>query len=129
MEWIFTAKVSLEDIKKRLDEKKWLIFDTTRNKGRIKKDDRILVYHAGEGRQKFIASFTLDSEIIRKGEFDYYVELKDEKIWRKFVPIKPMIQSLSFVKNKNFWGTALQNGVIEISKEDYNSIFARKDQS
>ena len=38
------------------------------------------------------------------------------------VPVKPMLEELSFVKNPKHWGMAFRNGKFEISAEDHGKI-------
>ncbi|HEY8102726.1 MAG TPA: EVE domain-containing protein [Burkholderiaceae bacterium] len=40
----------------------------------------------------------------------------------KAVPIRPLIEQLTFISNKNKWGVAFRFGHIEITKEDFELI-------
>lgn len=40
----------------------------------------------------------------------------------KDVPIRPLIDSLSFIKNKTSWGYVFRFGLVEVPKEDFDLI-------
>lgn len=126
MEWIFTASGDDDKIKKRFDEKSWPIYHFTRNRNRVKTRDLVVIYHAGANRQNFVGNFTVDSDLKPKDGFDYYLDLKNSSWWENKVPISTLVPKLTFIKNKNFWGASLQNGVVTISKKDYDIIISQR---
>lgn len=41
------------------------------------------------------------------------------------IPVKPMLEDLSFIKNPRYWGMAFRRGQFEISEDDYKRIAAQ----
>lgn len=81
-------------------------------------------YRSGEILQQFTA-------IARVGEGLYQVEMTPTfKPWRQrveFLPcqpasIRPLIQDLSFIRDKGHWGLVFRRGLFEIPKDDYLRI-------
>ncbi len=84
-------------------------------------------YPNGQPLQHFTAIGVVDT-----GEV-YQVEMTDDfKPFRVNVtflkateaPIKPLIESLSFIKNKTHWGSAFRFGYVEVPAEDFQLIAA-----
>ena len=105
---------------------------------KINKDDRILyyspnrIYKKKDKLQSFTACGTVTDNNI------YKVKIGEEfEPWRrdvkfdkdiKPVKIKPIINELSFIKNKDKWGVYFRSGIIEIKKEDYEVIIRELNQ-
>jgi hypothetical protein len=100
---------------------------------RLKAGDRVAMYSPrtsypdGEVLQAFTAIGTITS-----GEV-YQVEMSPDfipyRVDVQFVecneaPIKPLIESLSFIRNKTHWGSAFRFGYVKIPAEDF-AIIAR----
>jgi hypothetical protein len=100
---------------------------------RLKAGDRLLMYSPrtsypdGETLQAFTAAGE-----VRSGDV-YQVEMSpDFKPYRVDVdfvecnetPIKPLIEELSFIRNKTHWGAAFRFGFLKIPAEDFARIAA-----
>ncbi len=126
MNWIFTTNGSEEEINKQFSDKCWPIFHFTRNRKKVNAGDLVVVYHAGYKRQNFVGSFSLNSALVKKDDLDYFLRIRNCYLWEKSIPIKQMVPELSFIKNKLYWGTSLQNGVITLPKKDYDKILSKR---
>ena len=66
----------------------------------------------------------VDDEIYQVDESESFKpfrrKVKYEKV--KDAPIAPLIESLSFIKNKKSWGYVFRFGLVEIPKEDFDLI-------
>ena len=105
-----------------IKDKRWSIGYHTGFRKKLKKDDQILLYLSGKNNMKFFASGILDSECVCESKFYSYVSIRNIKIFKKEIFIKPIIKKLKFIKNKKYWGLYMQNGIVKISKRDYNTI-------
>jgi len=98
---------------------------------RISKGDRIVFYspreslRAGEPVQQFTAIGEVTDDA------PYQVEVTpDFQPWRRAVtffdadaaPIKPLIEQLSFISNKQQWGFPFRRGLFEVSEADFAAI-------
>jgi hypothetical protein len=98
---------------------------------RMQKDDMIIFYSpralpdATEKLQTFTGLGQIADDII------YRVELSPElKSFRRKVnfrkvketPLRPLIQHLSFIRNKKHWGFIFKLNLIQIPKEDFDII-------
>ncbi len=100
---------------------------------KIKKGDRILYYSPNKvfGKRDNLKSFTAVGKVVDNNI--YKVKIDDTfEAWRKdvefdkeikSVKIKPIIEDLSFIENKEKWGVYFRSGVKEISKTDYEVIY------
>jgi predicted RNA-binding protein len=101
----------------------WLIGKKTINRYKLSKGDKVLFYLAGEEGKKFLGSAELTSNLISdKLTLNDYVKVKDIDFWTNFIPIKGMVDDLSFIKNKAHWGLHFQGGIISIPELDYKLI-------
>jgi len=50
------------------------------------------------------------------------VDLADVEAWKTPKPIKDLLPSLNFIKDKKNYGLSLRQGVRKISEKDYNTI-------
>ncbi len=124
------ATISHEHVKKGVKEG---IFQVCHGKigplSRLKKGDGIIIYSP---KEQFLGSvpcqeFTalgevVDEEIYQVDMGDGFTPFRrrvryDEKFSN--VPIKPLINSLSFITNKSSWGMAFRYGLLKIPKEDF----------
>lgn len=98
---------------------------------RLKKDDWIVFYspktsyEGGEPLQAFTAIGQVSDDEL------YQVEMAPGFVpWRRDVdfkpcvetPIRPLIDDLSFIKDKSRWGYMFRFGLFEIPKEDFEKI-------
>jgi len=137
LRWIFVMteysnyyNAPIEEILKELSiENKWKIGLNTIYKYKLSKDDKLIFYVSGKGRMYFIASAVLDSKFIYEGEYYHgYVKIRNMNFFDKPVFIKPILDKLSFIKNKKHWGIGFQKGIIQISKIDYDNIISETEK-
>ena len=129
--WIGVA--SREHVKNGVE---WGIAQVCHGKGgplkRMKAGDGIIYYSSVEafGKKDACQKFTAIGKI-KEGE-PYQFEMSKNFIpWRRDVAfnkeakdadIKPLIEKLSFIKNKDRWGFPFRWGCFEIQKEDFQII-------
>jgi len=105
---------------------KWRIGKRTANRGQLAKDDKVLLYQAGEEGKKFVGTATLFSNLqISSEEISDWVAIGNIEFWKKIIPIATLLCQLSFIKNKNKWGLYFKGGIIKISEEDYNTVISK----
>lgn len=98
---------------------------------RLKKDDWIIYYSPvktfGDNKplQAFTALGQVEDDIIyqfsMREDFMPYRRKVDYK-HVKDTPIRPLIESLTFIKNKVSWGYVFRFGLVEIPKSDFDLI-------
>jgi predicted RNA-binding protein len=117
---------------------------SARHKGTIQEvrpGDKLLIYVVSTRLEKeiipskIVAAYEVSSELFedrtmifkpnRKGEpYPLRVKLKEVKIFPTPVEFKPMIQRLTFIKNKKKWSGHIQGKAMrEIPAEDYELLF------
>jgi predicted RNA-binding protein len=98
---------------------------------RLKKDDWIIFYSPKTSYKdgEVLQAFTAVGQV--KDEELYQVQMAPNFVpWRrnvefkkcKQVPIKPLIDGLSFIKDKNYWGYMFRFGLFQIPEEDFEQI-------
>jgi hypothetical protein len=98
---------------------------------RLKAGDMLAMYSPRESYpdgpvlQAFTAIGTIKSGDVYQVEMS--PEFKPYRVDVKFVscndaPIKPLIERLSFIKNKTHWGAAFRFGYIKVSEQDFAHI-------
>jgi predicted RNA-binding protein len=132
----------------RLSKKVWGISERTPHRAALATNDRIIIYIGGqrEHSQTFAAAARVASSAFRihgtdvsridaprdsgKIRSGYAIRLDNIIAFKKPVPIKPILDKLSFVKIpfSNRWGAAVRAGVRKISKEDYDLILSLADR-
>jgi predicted RNA-binding protein len=105
----------------RIKTKRWDLYKRTSHRLNIRKEDKILFYLARYPRRKFVANAVLSSKV-REEDEEFSVGLNKIKIWKRQIPIRPLIESLEFIKNKNKWGGYMQGGIVKITKKDFDKI-------
>lgn len=80
-----------------------IIFDSPRTGAR-----------SGEPVQRFTGIAELSEESPRRAKF----------MAAKEVPVKALIESLDFIRNKKSWGVTFRRGIFEIGEADYQRIAA-----
>ncbi len=111
-----------ELLKKTEASLKWTIGKRTHNRSKLSKGDAILFYQGRDESQKIFGSAELASQLQQINESENYVEIRYFVVWDKPVKIKPLINKLSFIKNKKHWGLYLHGGIVKISEKDHNLI-------
>lgn len=124
--WIFVIKNTDEEFEKRMKEKSWPIYSYTVNRKRIRPGDKIAFYKAGEGNKIILGISETSSEIkAQEGGIDFTVSLRNIDVWNKPILMKPLVDKLDFIDNKDQWGRYMQGGVVSISKKDFETISAK----
>lgn len=128
--------------KYRLNRGEWGLGLRTKNRRSLAPGDKVLIYLSGtrENGRHFIAECKVSSDVFsvpgslaqvldapdRLGNSPaaFSVELSGVKYFRKPIPIAPMREKLSFIKQPKSkkWGAFMQGGVILITPKDYQVI-------
>ncbi len=128
----FKGKIAFEILNERIDEKKWLIFDKTRDKEHLIIGTKIIFYIAG--KFKFSKSFYAIGEIqeIEKSddfydpEYNQYVSqfitFKVTKLFSKPIDIRSIKEKLNFIRKPKYYGLDLIGGVKIIQRQDFELI-------
>ncbi len=142
--WLFTVVQKKTDsgilapdevLKQRLTDKFWGLGERTPNRRYLQKGDRV-VFYVGIPFVTFAASATLATDSFALSEDqkekyshgkafyrnDYGVMLEDIQYWETPRPVKDLIPSLKFIKNKENWGAYFQGGVRQLSEDDFQAI-------
>ena len=59
-------------------------------------------------------------------KFPLRVKIKPVQIFKEPIQFKPLIPSLSFIKNKKMWSGSIRTAMREIPEEDYKLITSMK---
>jgi hypothetical protein len=98
---------------------------------RLKKGDWLIYYSPVQtfGDKEPLQSFTAlgqieDDEIYQFTMSDNFQPYRRRVSYKKVVdaPIRPLIEKLSFIKNKQSWGFVFRFGLIEIPEKDFEAI-------
>jgi predicted RNA-binding protein len=144
--WIFTVKddkieqeriKGIEIYKRRMSDSFWGFSGKSRNRSSLKKGDHVVFYLAGSGGQKFVGTCTLASDWYKLGvedksrldhgtffRADYGVNLANVKVWPSAADIRPLVSTLAFITNKDYWRSHLQGSIREISEKDCKRIIS-----
>ena len=135
-------KCAADIINSRLKEKKFPLYEKTPFLNEIKKNDEVVFYLAGTGKnsQSFVASAKISLiEIFNKNEVIdpdnknqiviKYLNFENIKFFKKSINIKSIFDNLNFIKNKKHYGTNLVGGIAKINFDDFNLINKKPDQS
>jgi hypothetical protein len=127
-------EIAYEIFRKRIEEKKYPLYLRTPHLNEIRKKDEVVFYIAGgnTNSQTFVASAeialidNLTDTIVdpdkKKNIVIKYLTLENILIFKEPKKIKPIIDKLSFIKNKKHYGTNLAGGVTKINREDFDII-------
>ncbi|MCA9944440.1 MAG: EVE domain-containing protein [Anaerolineales bacterium] len=133
-----------EIIKELLSQEYWLMSDRTRNRRRIKAGDQVLFYAAGLGNGVFMAQAAVvaapvpftprsPSELITELGYVfpamYRFQIANPTYFTPPIAAKPLVEKLSFIRNKQRWGGYFQGGSIEIPQEDFALIRQQNEHS
>ncbi|MGB1262816.1 MAG: hypothetical protein ACPG52_07910 [Cognaticolwellia sp.] len=136
-----TRRVPAHDvIMNRLHQGKWPIYSGTSFKDKLSVGDKCLIYVGGyrDKCRHIVASATIDKfendntlidgdDILTKVPLKI-LTFKDIEFYLKPVNIKLFIDELSFISNKQYWGTSLQGGCKIMSETDFNLIDCQNDK-
>ena len=123
--------------KRRIDEKKWPMYWSTKYQSTIKDGDKLIFYIAGVNkfRQCFVASAkvekvekisnekeaTIDPDKVQ-AQVTSYIHITDIKLFKEEVFIKNILSNLNFIQNKKNYGLYFVGGVTKIDEESNNFI-------
>lgn len=130
-----------EDIAKVLAGRgMWLASRFTPFRRLYKAGDHVLLYVAGRGARYFIGDAEIgghiedaNAEDIATAEalgldgFREKIPLSKAAIWKESVPIKPLVEKLSFIKDKRNYGLHLRQAATRINREDYDRLMQHAD--
>ncbi len=129
------AVLSAQDIVATLlKHEKWLFSRGTAKVRYLKAGDRVVVYAAGKGNRCFVGNFTLKTMPIEEDNdhstelksllryFPLSCQIKEASLWAKSLPIKDILDDLSFIGDKKNYGLYLRQGMRELSEGDYAVI-------
>lgn len=130
--------LATEIVQGLLTSKYWLLGGRTPNRGRIRISDKVIICAAGLANRVFLAIALVASpaepisrrvkkaipeELIEKFSFEYpnlySLELAEPAFFNKPIPVKQLLDRLSFIKNRNSWGSYFQGGHLRIAEEDF----------
>ena len=141
--WIFVANYwklpdgswldSRDIVRTRTEQRFWGLGEKTPNRKSVSRGDKLVFYAGGGESQVLMGTATLTSDPyvpsaerltqVPLGEPDknpdYGVDLDDVELWAVPKPMRDLVPHLSFIQNKDFWGTYLQGGIRSISPADY----------
>ncbi len=128
------AIAAAEMIQLRVANKQWEIYQRTKFKDALKKDDICLFYSAGRkvGSKNILGEGTVKTIHLKPiCNIDYvnheeplkYIEFSKTIIYSQPIDIKKKLDLLGFIPpNRQKWGVVFMNGCRKISKEDYITI-------
>ncbi len=144
--WIFVANYwklpdgswldSRDIVRTRAEQRFWGLGEKTPNRKSVSRGDKLVFYAGGGESQVLMGTATLASDPyvpsaerltqVPLGEPDknpdYGVDLDDVELWAMPKPMRELVPHLSFIENKQFWGTYLQGGVRSVTADDYAII-------
>jgi predicted RNA-binding protein len=121
-----------EILKTRLEDGIWGLGERTPNRKNLAAGDKV-VFYEGNPTKSFVASATLKSKSFQlsadererfshdKALFttEYGVYLEDIQLFENPIPAEQVVDSLSFIENKEYWYSYFQGGTREIFEIDY----------
>ena len=122
--YIFTINDTDKELKRRLDLKKWPVFKKTQFADDLKKGDRIVIYEAGDGKHRFIASAIVKS-LSRDNFENRFVDIDEIDVWAKPLDIKKMFGELEIIRNQSHYGVYLAGGIKKLTHHDYDFIISK----
>lgn len=124
-----------EILKTRLEDGFWGLGERTPNRNNLEVGDKV-VFYEGNPTKSFVASATLKSRSFKlssdeRNKFshdrslfttEYGVYLEEIHQFENPIPAEQVIDSLSFIENKEYWYSYFQGGTREIFEKDYFAI-------
>ena len=139
--FLLDRKVSVIDIKDELLKNGfWGFGETVPLKNKLRIEDEVLIYLAGDKRREFVAAATIQTGIqpILKGskEDEVFsklgiaflkekVALKNVRMFERKVKIIHLLEKLQFVRDKKNYGLHLRLSIVRICHEDFNLILSQ----
>lgn len=142
--WIFVVRdrrdlgLTADDILTiRTTDKFWALNKNTRNREKIRKGDRVVF---SNGAKEFIGSAILTSDSFElseeenkrmsHGKFltDFGVNLNDIKKWKDPKQVDKLVNTLSFIHNKQHPESYFQGGIKSITREEFEAITGLHDE-
>ena len=146
--WIFNVKgdkignkrlEGIEIYKQRMFDAFWGIGERAHYRSALKKGDEVVFYLGGRNGQKFLGACVLASSFNKLGQQEkkklthppffkatHGVKLTGTDIWDIPISIRPLMESLQFIRNKTDWGSHLQGSIIPVSEEDFDTIISAR---
>jgi len=110
----------IKDIIGRDQSALWEIGKKTVNKQQFSPGDQIIFYQGGKSGQTLIGTAEIASKLRRsQNPINDYVKIHKISLFKHPVPIKPVLNKLSFVRNIQYWGLYFKGGIIKLTKNDY----------
>ena len=101
----------------------WEIGKKTVNKQQLSPGDHIIFYQGGKSGQTLIGTAKIASKLQRsQNPINDYVKIHNISLFKRPIPIKPLLDKLSFVKNLQYWGLYFKGGIIKLKKADYSTL-------
>jgi len=142
--WIFTVTqhrldgelfAANEILNQRVSDQFWGLGEKALNRHSLQKEDRVVFYVDLPGKV-FAASATLASDSFeltndQRDNYghgkkfyisDYGVLLADIQVWNTQRSVEGLVPHLKFIENKQSWFAYFQDGVRQISEEDFRTI-------
>lgn len=142
--WIFTVTKQTKDgsvltgreiYEQRMKDYFWGLHVRTPNHSYISPGDRV-VFYIGAPESAFSGTATLATtffELSSEQKQKYFhespvyrpafgVELKNIRVWDNSKLASDLVSDLTFIENKEYWGTYFQGGIRGLSEKDYNVI-------
>lgn len=114
-----------------LEGGKWQLGESAANRRALKCGDRLVFYVGGKRGQAFVGEATVGSEPVPIADhrpklpfMKLELELEDAELWPVAVPVRPLLERLSFVEGRllKYWGLYFRQSVRKLSRADYDMI-------
>lgn len=119
--WVFVMNGDFDGFKDRIKCGQWPIYSKTHHRNEVRSGDDVIFYLAGKPNKKIIGKAVLSSNLTSDGS-EYSLSISNIEIWKQPIPMKELVASLGFIKNKSNWGMHLQGGIIPLPRDDYEKI-------
>ena len=116
----------------------WAFTEGAPLRAKLAPGDRVLIYLAGSAHREFVAKAIVKSEAAPLTEYQervlgeigipffyYGVVLENIQVFPEPVKIRPLVDRLSFIKEKKNYGLHLRLPIVRISDEDYTLLTTR----
>lgn len=138
-EHVSGAKIpAIQIIENRVKQRKWPLYERTRNRKAMTQGDILLFYVAGNKlnsghiigqakieniSQNLRNAVFIDGEDILNGSASSIIEMSEFKSFRKLVHLKSILKNLDCCpKSMSKWGVILYGGARKITERDYTTI-------
>lgn len=124
-----------EILETRFRDEFWGLGERTPNRKKLDAGDKV-VFYEGIPTKSFVASATLKANSFQLSEderkrfshdsgfftTEYGVYLENIRQFENPIPVEQVVDSLSFIENKEYWGSYFQGGTRELSEKDFITI-------